>query len=63
MAPVKERVADRLAEHLCPLEKFLLVCGVSGNISLLHAAGAHKTPLVVVRAKPYLRDRFKLTVL
>ena len=62
MAPVEQGIADGLAQTLCPLAEFLVVGGVTGDIFLLHAAGTHKAPFVVVAAQPHLGDIVELSV-
>ena len=63
MAPVKQRVADGLAQTLGPFAELFVVGGIAGDIFLLHAAGTHKAPFVVVAAQPHLRDIVELSIL
>ena len=64
MAPVVERVADKLWHRFSPCLEFLAVGGViARNVLLVHAVGADLAPLVMIAAQPYLGDIVKFSVL
>ena len=56
MAPVVQRIADGLAQHLSPLQEFVVIAGVAGDVFFLHSGAAHQPPFVMVAAQPDLRD-------
>ena len=62
MAPVIKRIADGLSENLGPFKEFFLIGGIACDKAFLHSAGTHKTPLVVIAAKPYLGDIVEFAV-
>ncbi len=63
VAPLKDGVAHATPEGLGPLLELLARIGVTGDIALLNAVGAHEAPLVVVAAEPDLGDGLKALVL
>ena len=63
MAPVVEWVSRRQGQGFGPGLKLFPVGRLAGDRSLVHAEAAHQPPLVVVAAKPELRDVVKVPVL
>ena len=63
MAPVIQGIADELGHGLGPGLELLAVAAVAGHILLIHAVGAHLTPLIVIAAQPNLCDIVELAVL
>ena len=55
-----QRAADKLRHDFRPFLEFLVLRRITGNILLVHAAGAHGTPFVMIRRQPKLRQVFVL---
>lgn len=62
MRPVHHRIADRVFERFGEFLKFFAVGRIAGDVRLVDAVGAHKTPFVVVATQPDLGNVFKLAV-
>ena len=62
MAPVVQRIADKLFQGLSPFLEFLAVSSISGDIFFIDTIGTHLTPFVVISAQPYLGNVFKFSV-
>ena len=60
MCPVVQRAADKLRHDLRPFLEFLVLRRITGNILLVHAAGTHGAPFVVICRQPELRQIFIL---
>ena len=60
MRPMVQRAADQLRHDLCPFLEFLVLRRVAGDVSLVHAAGTHGAPFVVICRQPELRQIFIL---
>ena len=58
MRPVIQRAAHKLRHDLRPLAEFLIVRRIAGDIPFVHAAGAHRAPLVMICRQPELRQVF-----
>lgn len=55
-----QRAADKLRHDLRPFLEFLVLRRITGNILLVHAAGTHGAPFVVICRQPELRQIFVL---
>ena len=63
MRPVVKRIADEFGHNFSVFVKLLFVRRIARDISLVHAAKAHRAPLVVVARKPqfaYIRKTLVL---
>ena len=60
MRPMVQRAADKLRHDLRPLLEFFVLRRVAGDVSLVHAAGTHGAPFVVICRQPELRQIFVL---
>ena len=63
VAPVVQRIADKLFQGLCSFLEFFPVGGVAGDVLFFHTVTAHDAPLVVVAAQPDLSDVLKPAIL
>ena len=61
--PDVDGIAHQLGQNFGKLHVLFVVAGVTGDVLLVDAKGAHTAPLVVVAAQPHLAQIFKLLVL
>ena len=61
--PDVDGIAHQLGQNFGKLHVLFVVAGITGDVLLVDAKGAHTAPLVVVAAQPHLAQIFKLLVL
>ena len=62
MAPVIERVPERVRHRLSPRHELVVRISFASAIGFTHAVGTHGTPLVVVAFKPDFEKVLELPV-